>query len=559
MLAGLIGLPAIVLPAFPAQATDPVLHGTLLDAEHEPVTSDGVVRAFNQGNHLVVGEVAVGTDGAWALDVAPGNYELQGAVIGSGDPDVSQVDFSSVLVGGEEGGPVSHELVVEAPTVSGHVLDSHLDGIDGAAVALSDGENFYYPHSWGADGYWAVDAVSGDYYAWSWAAGHVPTPGVPTTAPTTTAEIVLPAPTVTGTLLAPVGSTPAGHVSIVVEDLDQGYAGIGVTDIDGSFEFDLPDGSYRLWPETDRLSTTEAAARSEVVVVEGGAVVSVGGLPAAELDFRLASPNVMVEVLTPELDPSPAGAVVGMDDTEVRAPLHARDLALLGNTFGLFLEDGDWPLTVQPPANDQGWELAQVTVTVRGGEVTAVNGVPASSVSIHYVVPNVRGRVLDRLGQPAPGVRVATMDDRWSATTDVDGHFDIALPDGARQLTTLEPLGMNLGVVTVDVVVGDGELVSPTSLELALPSPNMVITVTDATTHLPVVGAYSELRPYGWSYHADTDADGHLDFVSSDGDWALVVEQAAAATLVTWRVVGGVITDVVNTGPLEVMFTPVVA
>ena len=184
--------------------------------------------------------------------------------------------------------------------------------------------------------------------------------------------------TLSGTVVESDGTTPAQNTSISVQE--QGSPnGTGTnTDSSGNYGVDVADGTWVVTAQPPNGDTTDAAT-SITVVVSGGVITSINGNPSSgPADITLQAANLTGTVVESATAGGGAAQNTNVQAQQQNSPNGTNTNTDSSGHYGLFVADGTWVVTAQPPNGDTTDAATSITVVVSGGVITSINGNPSS-------------------------------------------------------------------------------------------------------------------------------------------------------------------------------------
>ena len=252
-------------------------------------------------------------------------------------------------------------------------------------------------------------------------------------------EVVVPTSLVEGTVTA--GPDPAnGAIVYVFKTSDSSYVGNAVTASDGTYGLSLPDGSYKLWIQTNTLGYPDQAYGPDGTFETATPVIVAGSPQTVDMALTAAVVTSLVEG-TVTAGPDPAnGAIVYVFKTS--------DSSYVGNavtasdgTYGLSLPDGSYKLWIQTNTLGYPDQAYGPDGTFETATPVIVAGSPQTvdmALTAAVVTSLVEGTVTAG-PDPANGAIVyvfKTSDSSYvgNAVTASDGTYGLSLPDGSYKL-----------------------------------------------------------------------------------------------------------------------------
>ena len=162
--------------------------------------------------------------------------------------------------------------------------------------------------------------------------------------------------------------------------------------------------------------------------------------------------------------------------------------------YGVFVGDGTWVITAQPPSGDTTDAPTSITVTVSGGVITSGPNPP----DITLQAANLSGTVTKSAtagGGAAANTNVTVYTAHSSRTaqhqTDSSGHYGVHVADGTWVITAQPPNGDTTDAPTsITVTVSGGVITSgPDPPNITLNAANLSGTVHESDGTTPAANA----------------------------------------------------------------------
>ncbi len=499
-------------------------------------------------------------DGTWVITAQPPN----------GDTTYAATSITVTVSGGViTSGPNPPNIILQKVNLSGTVHES--DGTTPAqntdvSVQQQGSPNPPTNTSTDSNGHYGIFVADG-----TWVITAQPPNGDTTDAPTSTTvtvsggvitsgspNITLQVANLAGTVHESNGTTPAANTFVSVSlqgGSNQTFYG---TDSNGHYATHVADGTWVVTAYPPSGDSTDAAT-STTVVVSGGVITS-------------GSPNITLQIanLTGTVTKSAAagGGVAQNTGISVSAPGTFNQQSTVTDSnghYGVFVPDGTWVVTAQPPSGDSTDVATSITVVVSGGVITSVNGVSSPGpANITLQTANLDGTVFESNGTTeAQNTNVSvyaqsTLAPQTSTSTDSNGHYGVFVPDGTWIVNAQPPSGDTIdgpGSITVTVSGGVITMINGVSksgpANITLPVANVSGTVlesngtTEAQNAGVLVTAQGSSTPQAFT---STDMNGHYGVFLTDGTWDITAQPpfndgTDAPTSTTVVVSGGVITS----------------
>ena len=289
------------------QETTPSTPGThtisgTVTAGGDPV--DGaIVYVFKAADSSYVGNAVTAADGSYTISLPDGTYKLWIQTNTGGYPDQAygpDGTFANATPVDTSGGNQTADVVLAGGThtISGTVTAGG-DPVDGAIVYVFKAADSSYVGNavTAADGSYTISLPDGTYKLWIQTnTGGYPdqaygpdgtfanaTP-VDTSGGNQTADVVLAGGThtISGTVTAG-GDPVAGAIVYVFKAADSSYVGNAVTAADGSYTISLPDGTYKLWIQTNTGGYPDQAYGPDGTFANATPVDTSGGNQTADV------------------------------------------------------------------------------------------------------------------------------------------------------------------------------------------------------------------------------------------------------------------------------------
>ncbi|MGD0746322.1 MAG: carboxypeptidase-like regulatory domain-containing protein, partial [Acidimicrobiales bacterium] len=170
------------------------------------------------------------------------------------------------------------------------------------------------------------------------------------------------------------------------------------TDSSGNYGFDLPDGNWTVTAQPPSNDTTDAAT-SITVTVAGGVITSGPNPP----NIALEAANLSGTVSESATAGGAAAPNTNVQAQEQNSPNGTSTQTDSSGHYRLFVPDGTWVITAQPPNGDTTDAATSITVTVSGG--TIISGPNPPNIILQKV--NLSGTVYESDGTtPAANTNV---------------------------------------------------------------------------------------------------------------------------------------------------------
>ena len=261
------------------------------------------------------------------------------------------------------------------------------------------------------------------------------------------------------------------------------------TDTNGKFGLHLSDGSFTLSIQPPQGGT--GVQTNVGIVVAGGVLTSVTSGPAVlntadhTLVITMPSANVTGTVTDPGNNAVVGGSInVSQNDQFVQGGYSQTDGS---GGYSIYLPAGTYTITAQPPSGTTTSAAVSITVTLAGSPpvITQINGQASSGpANIALTTPNVSGTVTTSSGQAVSGAFLYVNNTSTGSsvsgantTTSSSGAFALNLPTGTYSMQVSPPQGSSLTQTQVTITVASNGSVSPSPINVVLPSPNVVGTV----------------------------------------------------------------------------------
>jgi len=301
-----------------------------------------------------------------------------------------------------------------------------------------------------------------------------------------------------------------------------------------------------------------AGVMSTVAVVIAAAVLSLGVAQAGAV-----TDNITGTVLQSSLAVA-QNANVSVFAQGSFGPPQATTNTNTSGQYGVFVPDGNWVVTANPPSGDTTDAQTSVNVGVSGGVITSINGNPsAGPANITLQVANLTGTVLQSNSSPAQNTGVSisqqnSFNQPTGTTTDSSGHYGVHVADGTWVVTASPPSGDTTDAATSITVVVSGGVITqingnPSSgpANITLPVANVTGTVLESDGSTPAQNSFisvSQQGSFNQPIGTNTDSSGHYRVHVADGTWVVTASPPSgdttdAATSSTVVVSGGVITS----------------
>jgi hypothetical protein len=545
----------------------PNVSGTVLESNTDPAQNTNV-SAQQQGSPNPPTNTSTDSSGNYGFDLSDGTWVIT-AQPPMGDTTDAPTSTTVVISGGviTSGSP---DITLAVPNVSGTVLQSATAG-GGPAVNT----NVQAQEQNSPNGTNTQTDSSGNYRLLlgdgTWVITAQPPTGDTTDAPTSTTvvisggvitsgspDITLQVANLAGTVLESNDTTPAANTFVSVSAQDGSNQTFYGTDVNGHYAAHVADGTWIVTAYPPSGDTTDAAT-STTVVVSGGVITS-------------GSSNITLKVanLTGTVTESATagGGVAQNTGVSVSAPGTFNQQSTVTDSnghYGVFVPDGTWVVTAQPPSGDSTDVATSITVVVAGGVITSVNGQPSQGpANITLQTANLYGTVFESNGTTeAQNTNVSVysqsnFNQEASTNTDSNGHYGVFVPDGTWIVNAQPPSGDTTdgpGSITVTVSGGVITMINGVSksgpANIILPVANVSGTVlesngtTDAQNAGVLVTAQGSSTPQTFT---STDMNGHYGVFLPNGTWTITAQPpfddgTDAPTTTTVVVTGGVITS----------------
>ena len=354
-----------------------------------------------------------------------------------------------------------------------------------------------------------------------------------------------------GTVLESDGSTPAANTNVQVQQQNSPNQSFTTTDPSGNYGFFVGDGTWVITAQPPSGDTTDAAT-SITVTVSGGSIISGPNPP----DITLQVANVSGTVFESDgTTPAQNSGIFVQQQGQFNQTFGSTDSS--GN-YNLFVGDGTWIVTANPPPGDSTDVSTSITVVVAGGHITSIDGVPSTGpADITLQTPNVSGTVFESDGTtPAANANINVQQQNspnGSGTqTDSSGIYGVHVGDGIWVITAQPPNGDTTDAPTsITITVSGGHITSgPNPPDITLQTANVSGTVVESDGTTPAANTFVQLQqqnsPNGFG--TGTDSSGHYGVHLGDGTWVITAyvpsgDTTDAPTSITITVLGGHITS----------------
>lgn len=428
-----IGLPALVTAA-PASGATPgaPLSGRVTGATGAALADVTVTVHDPEEGDVLVATATTNAEGEYAvLDLPEGEYDVI-ATPPADDPSLLASATRWVQVGSAD---EVLDVQVEVSNVRGTVRRSDGSPAAGATVEVDDWDAraITYP-----DGTFRLAVPRGDWLLGVRPPAENPGLDVATTRPLAVAgtvltpEVQLGQPRLRGRVLAPDGETVVAGAVVRLVEPDESHVpgGLATSRSDGSFGFDVPDGSYRLRVEPPLDNPSGWGDRRT-----GTFSVTAAHTPASPSvqDVVLVGPTLTGVVRAPGGDPVPRAWVHATSDVTGQ---YARARADARGRYGLDVPPGGLTVEIKAPAPTAAYLDHELHLDL--AELPHV-------ADLTFLRPNLTGRVLSVDGLPVANAGVTAYgpdpDGRnvRYATTDRQGRYALHLAPGSVQRIVAQP------------------------------------------------------------------------------------------------------------------------
>ncbi len=329
------------------------------------------------------------------------------------------------------------------------------------------------------------------------------------------ADIRLQVANLTGTVFESGGTTPAQNSGVSV--FEQGSSttlAVTTTNSAGHYGVFVPDGTWIVHAQPPSSDTTDGPA-SITVVVAGGVITMINGVASAgPANLTLPVANVSGTVFesggtTPAQNSFVSVTAQGSSDKQAFTGTNS------SGHYGLFVPDGTWVVTAQPPSNDTTDGPASITVVVAGGVITSINGNPSSGpanitlpATTSFTITVNAGSsatvgygtaaTLAELGLPA----LASGTVVFSSAGNPD-LCTTTLPATSCDTSTALPLG-SYSPITGTFTDTDGGYIGSTSTNTVSLTVSMAVPTTPTISNVPAGGTFGG----GFTATVSTTGDG---------------------------------------------------
>lgn len=310
-------------------------------------------------------------------------------------------------------------------------------------------------------------------------------------------EVALTGVQLTGTVVKPGDSADTANHGWVEIQKDSGSGnwiwegGAGI-DWQGQFNIGgLTDGTYRLKAYPDWMDASYSPSLYIDVVVSGGIVTTVAGLPyEGNVTLSLSQSQISGVIAGPNGETVEYGWV---DITDSQGNFVTGIGAKQDGSFSIGqLEDGTYTIKAFPGWKSQFTPSQSQTITISGGSFVE------EMLVLNLENVQVTGTVVDPVGNAVDWgwVEVYDSQDQWIASTGIDetGCFRLSgLVDGSYKVQAFPATGSLFAAsLKLSIVITDGTMTSPASLELELMNPKAtgIVHRPDGT---PVKGGWIEI------------------------------------------------------------------
>jgi len=380
------------------------------------------------------------------------------------------------------------------------------------------------------------------------------------------------------------GTTPAANTGVSVSPQGSFNPQNTGTDSNGHYGVHVADGIWVVSANPPSGDTTDAAT-SITVVVTGGVITQINGSPSSgPANIRLQVANLFGTVYesngtTPAANTGVTVGLQGLGGQQTSGTSTDNN-----GHYGVYVPDGTWTVTANPPIGDTTDGQTSITVVVSGGVITQINGSPSSGPANITLQPNnLAGTVFESNGTTHAqntGVTVyaqSTLTQQGSTITDTNGNYGFHVPDGTWIVNAQPPSGDTTdgpGSITVVVLGGVITMIngSPSSgpANITLPVANVAGTVHESNGTTPAQNTQVFVTAHGTGTPQEltnTDINGHYGVFLPDGTWDVNAQPpfgdtTDAPTSITVVVSGGVITMIngsPSSGPADITLNQKVA
>ena len=496
-------------------------------------------------------------DGTWVIAAQPPSVDTT---------DATTSILVTVTLGVITSGPNPPDITLQAANLSGTVTESATAG-GGAAQntnvqAAQNGftGTFTQTDSTGhyrmfvPNGTWTVTATppSGDTTDAATSITVTVAGGVISSGPNPP-NITLQVANLTGTVTesATAGGGSAQNTNVNAQQQNS-FTGFNTqTDSSGHYGLFVPDGTWVITAQPPSSDTTDATTTITVTVTSGS--ISSGPNP----------PNITLEAanLSGTVTESATAGGGAAQNTNVQAQQQNSFNGTNTQTdssghYRMFVPDGTWVITAQPPSSDTTDAPTTITVTVTSGAISSGPNPP----DITLQTANLSGTVTKSAsagGGAAQNANVSvytsTLQQQASTNTNMSGHYGVHVPDGNYIINAQPPFGDSTDAPTsVTVTVSGGVITSgPNPPNITLNAANLSGTVHESDGTTPAQNANVSVYPQGGGQiqeTTNTDSSGNYHLFAPDGTWVVTAQppfgdSSDSPASITVTVSGGVITS----------------
>jgi len=380
-------------------------------------------------------------------------------------------------------------------------------------------------------------------------------------------NITLQTSNLSGTVLQS-NSSPAQNANVQVQQQNSPNGTGTQTDSSGHYGVHVADGTWVVTAQPPTSDTTDAA-RSITVVMSGGVITMINGSPSSgPANITLPVANVTGTVLESDGSTPAQNSFISVSQQgSLNQPIGTNTDS--SGHYRVFVADGTWIVTAQPPSGDTTDANTSITVVVSGGVITQINGSPSSGpANITLLVANLSGTVLESDGTTHAQNTNVNISQQGSfnqsfTNTDMNGHYGVHVADGTFTVTANPPFSDTTDAATsITVMVAGGVITmingSPSSgpANITLKAANVTGTVFESNGSTPAQNSNVSVTAQGSFTQftsTNTDMSGHYRTFVPDGTWVFTAQPPFgdsndATNSITVVVSGGVIT-MINGSP----------